>query len=126
MTIILKNKETLKFDDFYFKCCIGKKGLSITKKEGDKKTPTGEFSLGYLYYRKDRIIKPITKLKSIPISKKMGWCDDERDEKYYNKLINRSLSGGKGAAILEGMNSAKGEYYLFQDGSRDLVLFIIF
>ena len=29
MTIILKNKETLKFDDFYFKCTIGKKGLSF-------------------------------------------------------------------------------------------------
>ena len=87
MTIILKNKETLKFDDFYFKCCIGKKGLSITKKEGDKKTPTGEFSLGYLYYRKDRIIKPITKLKCVSIKRDMGWCNDQMNKKYYNKII---------------------------------------
>ena len=28
MTIILKNKETLVYDDFYFKCCIGKKGIT--------------------------------------------------------------------------------------------------
>ena len=27
MTIILKNKETLQFKKFYFKCKIGKKGL---------------------------------------------------------------------------------------------------
>ena len=87
MTIILKNKETLKFDDFYFKCCIGKKGLSITKKEGDKKTPIGEFSLGYLYYRKDRIIKPITKLKCVSIKRDMGWCNDQMNMKYYNKII---------------------------------------
>ena len=87
MTIILKNKVSLMFDDFCFKCCIGKKGLGNKKIEGDKKTPIGQFSLGNLYYRQDRLEKPITKLKSIPINNKMGWCDDERDEKNYNKLI---------------------------------------
>ena len=87
MTIILKNKVSLIFDDFCFKCCIGKKGLSNKKIEGDKKTPIGQFSLGNLYYRQDRLEKPITKLKSIPINEKMGWCDDERDDKNYNKLI---------------------------------------
>ena len=88
MTIILKNKETLKYDDFFLKCCIGKKGLTKTKFEGDKKTPKGIFSLGNLYFRKDRNSKPITKLKCIPINKKMGWCDDPKNKKYYNKLIN--------------------------------------
>ena len=88
MTIILKNKETLKYDDFFLKCCIGKKGLTKTKFEGDKKTPKGIFSLGNLYFRKDRNTKPKTKLKCIPINKKMGWCDDPKNKKYYNKLIN--------------------------------------
>ena len=32
MTLILKNKHTLVVKDFYFKCCIGKYGLS--KKKG--------------------------------------------------------------------------------------------
>ena len=36
MTIILKNKATLLFDDFSFKCSVGKNGLSRTKVEGDK------------------------------------------------------------------------------------------
>ena len=88
MTIILKNKETLKYDDFFLKCCIGKNGLTKAKFEGDKKTPKGIFSLGSLYFRKDRNSKPITKLKCIPINKKMGWCDDPKNKKYYNKLIN--------------------------------------
>ena len=87
MTIILKNKETLKYDDFFLKCCIGKNGLTKAKFEGDKKTPKGIFSLGSLYFRKDRNSKPITKLKCIPINKKMGWCDDPKSKKYYNKLI---------------------------------------
>ena len=86
MTIIVKNKETLTFDDFTFKCCVGKNGTTNKKIEGDKKTPKGLFSLGNIYYRKDRNLKPITKLKSIPINKKMGWCNDIKNKKY-NKLI---------------------------------------
>ena len=31
MTIILKNKETLHFKEFIFKCCIGKNGLTKPK-----------------------------------------------------------------------------------------------
>ena len=87
MTIILKNKATLLFDDFIFKCSIGKKGLIKNKVEGDKKTPIGKFSLGDLYYRKDRHIRPSTKLKCIPIKKDMGWCDDVKSKKNYNKII---------------------------------------
>ena len=87
MTIILKNKASLQFDDFVFHCAIGKKGLAKNKFEGDKKTPIGTYSLGNLYYRKDRNPKPLTKLKCIPIEKDMGWCDDIKSKKNYNKLI---------------------------------------
>ena len=87
MKIILKNKATLVFEDFIFRCSIGKKGLVKKKIEGDKKTPIGTFSLGNLYYRKDRHTKPETKLKCIPINETMGWCDDIKNKKNYNKLI---------------------------------------
>ena len=87
MTIILKNKVTLVFDEFIFKCAIGKKGLAKSKIEGDKKTPIGTFTLGNLMYRSDRNPKPLTKLKCIPIKKNMGWCDDVNSKRYYNKLI---------------------------------------
>ena len=88
MTIILKNKVTLLFDEFTFKCSIGKNGLAKNKIEGDKKTPIGTFTLGNLLYRNDRNSKPLTNLKCIPIEKNMGWCDDVKSKKYYNKLIN--------------------------------------
>ena len=87
MIIYLKNKHTLLIDDFRFKCCIGKNGFSKKKMEGDKKTPTGRFSIENLYYRSDRIKNFSTKLKSLEIKKNMGWCDDPLDQKNYNKLI---------------------------------------
>ena len=88
MIIILKNKERLIYDDFEFKCVIGKGGKIKNKKEGDKKTPKGTFSLGNLFYRSDKKKKPETKLKCTKISKNMGWCDDPTSKKKYNKLIN--------------------------------------
>ena len=88
MTIIVKNKDTLIYDEFKFKCCVGKKGFTKKKIEGDKKTPIGIFSLEYIYYRPDKKIKPITKLKSIKIRKNMGWCNDIKSKKNYNKLVN--------------------------------------
>ena len=95
MIITIKNKDTLTFDDFKFKCCVGKKGFTNNKIEGDKKTPIGKYSLENLYYRKDRKIKPFTKLKVLEIKKNMGWCNDKSEKKNYNKLIkfNSKLKG---------------------------------
>ena len=86
MTIIIENKETLLFDDFKFKCSIGKKGFNKEKKEGDDTTPKGLFDLGNIYYRADRVPKPDSKIKKIIIKKNMGWCNDSKS-KYYNKII---------------------------------------
>ena len=87
MTILVKNKHTLQIDEFQLRCCIGKKGLTKNKKEGDKKTPKGTFEIENLYYRRDRLGKPITSLKCIEIKKDMGWCDDINIPKKYNKRI---------------------------------------
>ncbi len=87
MTILVKNKHTLQIDEFTFRCCIGKKGLTQNKKEGDKKTPMGTFKIENLYFRKDRLKKPPTSLKCVEIKKNMGWCDDIHFPKKYNKLI---------------------------------------
>ena len=87
MIIFIKNKYTLQLDEFKFRCCIGKKGSTIDKKEGDKKTPKGTYEIENLYFRKDRIKKPKTSLKCVEIKGNMGWCDDVRSPKKYNKLI---------------------------------------
>ena len=87
MTIFVKNKHTLQIDEFKFKCCVGKKGLTWNKKEGDKKTPKGIFKIENLYFRKDRIKKPLTSLKCVEIKKDMGWCHDNN----YPKNITNFL-----------------------------------
>jgi L,D-peptidoglycan transpeptidase YkuD (ErfK/YbiS/YcfS/YnhG family) len=86
MLIKLKNKDTLQFDNFVFKCTIGKKGISSKKKEGDLCTPKGTFSIKNLYYRSDRLLKPQTKIIIKKIKKNMGWCNDPKSNKY-NSLV---------------------------------------
>ena len=97
MIIYLKNKHTLQVDDFFFKCCIGKNVLSKLKVEGDKRTPIGIFKVGNLYFRKDRIRRLKSNFKTFKINKFMGWCDDTKSKKYYNKLIkvNKKLKHEK-------------------------------
>jgi len=89
MIILLKNKHSIRFDEFIFRCCIGKNGITNVKKEGDLKTPRGTFQIEHLYYRKDRIERPLTQLKCIEIKENMVWCDDVRNKKNYNKLIKK-------------------------------------
>ena len=87
MLIKLKNKDTLIFDEFKFKCAIGKNGLKKNKIEGDNSTPKGIFGLGKLYYRSDRVPKPETNLTTKKITKNLGWCDISNN-KYYNQEVS--------------------------------------
>ena len=86
MIIKLINKDTLNIGEFKLKCCIGKKGISKKKVEGDWTTPSGEFRIGNLYWRSDKIKKPETKLFCKKIKKNMGWCNDINSA-FYNKEI---------------------------------------
>ena len=74
MTIFLKNKHTLQVDDFYFKCCIGKNGISNKKKEGDNKTPKGTYGIEHLYYRKS-----MKRLSQLELQKALGKLMKKRD-----------------------------------------------
>ena len=91
MKIIIIKKDTLLYDEFKFKCSIGKNGKTSKKIEGDNKTPKGVYALGPLYYRKDRLPKLSTKLKKIEIMKNFGWCDDVKS-KFYNKPIKTNIN----------------------------------
>ena len=86
MIIRLKNKDTLKVGEFELKCCIGKKGISKNKIEGDLRTPSGNFNLGNLYWRSDIVKKPKTKLFCKKIKKNMGWCNDKISYSRYSSF----------------------------------------
>jgi L,D-peptidoglycan transpeptidase YkuD (ErfK/YbiS/YcfS/YnhG family) len=85
MHIKLINKK-LYFDKYKVKCAVGKRGISIKKREGDNITPRGTFGFKGLFYRKDRVAKIKSNLKITAINKNMGWCDDIRSN-HYNKLV---------------------------------------
>ena len=85
MHILIKNK-LLYCGNYKVKCAVGKRGISIKKKEGDFITPKGTFKIKEIFYRKDRVRSLITRLKKTFIRKNMGWCDDPKSKKY-NKLI---------------------------------------
>ena len=91
MIIKLKNKDQLIASSFIFKCAVGKAGLIRNKVEGDKSTPCGTFELGDLYWRPDKVKKPETSLKCIPIKKNMKWCND-KNSIFYNRKFNKNLN----------------------------------
>jgi len=93
MLIHVPNKNTLIIDDFRLRCCIGKKGLKSNKKEGDFSTPKGLFNLRKLYFRKDRVGIPKSKINKKIIKSNMAWCDDLSHKKYNEeiKTSNKNL-----------------------------------
>ena len=82
---ILINSKYLTYNNYKVKCAIGKRGIGDKKKEGDLITPSGQFKVKYILYRKDRV-KFSTKQKKKIIKKNMGWCNDP-ESKEYNKSV---------------------------------------
>ncbi len=88
----LNKRYFLKIGNKTFKCQIGDGGFSNPAKkiENDKTTPIGKWYFKSLYYRSDRVLRPIFKKKNIlkinKITKNCGWCDDP-ESIHYNKYI---------------------------------------
>ena len=80
--MIIVRKNVLSFNDNSFTCAIGKNGVSSHKKEGDGCTPVGEYSLGSIYFRRDRLVLPNTELSKVIINQNTGWCDDIHSDDY--------------------------------------------
>ena len=74
-------------DDFTCRAAIGKHGATADKVEGDGKTPIGQFHLGPIYYRADKIQLPPNITGAIKIEPHFGWCDDPAHPDY-NKFIS--------------------------------------
>tara|TARA_Y200000002_G_scaffold380354_1_gene391642 strand:- start:1040 stop:1531 length:492 start_codon:yes stop_codon:yes gene_type:complete len=80
--MIIVRKNVLTFNDTSYTCAIGKNGVSSHKKEGDGCTPSGEYSLGNIYFREDRVVLPDVELSKVIIDQNTGWCDDINSNDY--------------------------------------------
>ena len=85
--IIIKKSGYLIYKNLKYRCALGKAGVKKKKKEGDNITPIGIFKVIKIYYRADKIKKIMSPIKTIPIKKNMGWCDDPKSN-FYNQEIS--------------------------------------
>ncbi|AMN38683.1 L,D-transpeptidase family protein [Rhodoplanes sp. Z2-YC6860] len=61
---------------------LGRGGIRANKREGDGGTPRGTFRLKRLWWRADRVARPLTHLPIRPITGVDGWCEDPADRRY--------------------------------------------
>jgi len=67
---------------------LGRGGIRANKREGDGGTPRGTFRLRRLWWRADRMTRPMTQLPIRGIRGDDAWCEDPRD-RHYNQPIRR-------------------------------------
>lgn len=82
------SKGNITIDSVSYPCALGKTGTihAALKREGDGKTPIGDWHIRKIYYRADKIEKPISPFETIALQENFGWCDAPDDENY-NKFI---------------------------------------
>jgi len=72
----------LLFNDITYPCALGRGGAVSSKQEGDGATPIGRHPLREVFYRADRITKPVTRLPARALEPDDGWCDAPGDPNY--------------------------------------------
>lgn len=86
--IVNSSARTIDFDGNSYPCRIGRKGMIACAqgREGDEKTPLGDYVLRFGLYRADRLPAPQSDLTFRPLREDDGWCDDVMDPAY-NRFI---------------------------------------
>ena len=102
--------KTLRCNEFSLNIRIGKSGFIDGEqgREGDAKTPLGEYTLRWGFYRADRLTPPRSKLIFRALQEDDGWCDAQ-DHPAYNRFIKLP-------------DAASHEKLWREDGAYDVVL----
>lgn len=82
----VRQRGLIFFGSHFFQCALGLAGPVARKLEGDGATPVGRWKLQKVYYRADRISRPITSLPVRAMRREDGWCDAPADRNY-NRLV---------------------------------------
>ncbi|MBL4895092.1 MAG: L,D-transpeptidase family protein [Emcibacter sp.] len=81
-------RGTLTMGGKTFPCALGKNGITLSKTEGDLKTPKGDFPLRTVFYRYDKLSKPIySQVPMMALLEEDGWCDDPTDRAYNQSVM---------------------------------------
>ena len=76
-----------------FPCLLGKSGRRFAKREGDGASPKGLWKLEQLYYRPDKMGKPLSTLNTRALRPSDGWCD-AAGHGQYNRYVALPLKVG--------------------------------
>lgn len=71
------------------RCALGRNGVvpAESKREGDGSTPLGDWPMRKVFWRPDRMEKPVTQLPVIALRPDMGWCDDPAHPDYNRPVV---------------------------------------
>jgi L,D-peptidoglycan transpeptidase YkuD (ErfK/YbiS/YcfS/YnhG family) len=76
----------LRFGNLQFPAALGKGGVRALKREGDGANPMGFWPAILVFYRPDRLRRPVTALPVTPLRERDGWCDAALDRNYNRKV----------------------------------------
>jgi L,D-peptidoglycan transpeptidase YkuD (ErfK/YbiS/YcfS/YnhG family) len=66
----------------FFKCYIGKNGLTFSKREGDLKSPKGRYKIIDCLFRIDKVQRTLCNIPQKSIRANFTWCDDPESFQY--------------------------------------------
>jgi L,D-peptidoglycan transpeptidase YkuD (ErfK/YbiS/YcfS/YnhG family) len=87
-------KGMIRAGNLEIRCSLGRSGTSFLKREGDGATPAGVFRLRRLFYRSDRLTRPISRLSAGAIGPQDGWCEAVGDRNY-NRPVRMPYAGSR-------------------------------
>lgn len=76
----------LKYGNLQFPIALGRGGIRASKKEGDGATPMGRLAVLAVYYRPDRVRRPLSRLALKALRPGDGWCDATGDRNYNREV----------------------------------------
>lgn len=80
-----------RYGDRIWRSAVGRSGIQLEKMEGDGVSPIGRWPIRRVYYRPDRIEKPVSPFPTQAIAEMDGWCDDPAHADY-NRPVTRPFA----------------------------------
>jgi L,D-peptidoglycan transpeptidase YkuD (ErfK/YbiS/YcfS/YnhG family) len=89
MANVIVQGDKLMLAEQVFRCALGRGGVKSEedKREGDGCTPAGTYPIRCVYYRADRLAKPVCQLPMQELKPTDGWCD-EPSHPQYNRFVS--------------------------------------
>jgi len=82
------SRGLLRWNGLEARCALGRGRVvpADFKHEGDGATPLGDWPMRQVFWRPDRLEKPVTQLPVIALHPDMGWCDDPAHADYNRQV----------------------------------------